>query len=172
MIPARPDPDCATSERNVFELLAAGLPASWIVLHGRKLILPATRGTPAQTCEIDFLLLDPARGLLALEVKGGGVQRESDDLWYSIDAGGTGHQIRNPQKRATRDICALRGWLREQPAFDVTSPPTRWAVVVTDITVAGTLGPELPSERGVDRTHRTLHAFQSFDGGQDVGRKC
>lgn len=106
MIPARPDTDCATSERSVFERFAAGLPASWTVLHGRKLVLPATPKMPTQTCEIDFLVLDPARGLLALKVKGGGVQRESDDLWYSIEVGGTVYKIHKQRKQVARAAAA------------------------------------------------------------------
>lgn len=174
MIPARPDTDCATSERSVFERFAVGLPASWTVLHGRKLVLPATPKMPTQTCEIDFLVLDPARGLLALEVKGGGVQRESDDLWYSIDAAGTPHQIHNPQKQVTKNVYALRDWLREQPPFDSTFLPIGWGVVFTDITVDGDLGPDLPRQFIVDRhdlgdvTKSISRVFEANSAGREI----
>ena len=155
MIPSRPDRDCASSEARVFESLAAALPASYTVLHGRKFVLPATKRAPIQTCEIDFLVMDPARGLLALEVKGGGVQRESDDLWYSIDGRGNAHQIQNPQKQVTKNVYAIREWLRNVPPFDRAFLPVGWGVVFPDITIKSDLASDLPRAIVVDQSDLT-----------------
>jgi ATP:corrinoid adenosyltransferase len=149
MIPARPDPDAPNSERKVFSALEQ-LPGSWTVLHSRTFVLPATTTKPTTTCEIDFLILDPARGLLALEVKGGGVQREGD-LWYSIDAQGAAFEIQDPAKQITRNVYALREWLRQQPPFDTTYLSIGWGVVFPSITVETDFGSELPRASILDR---------------------
>lgn len=80
MIPSRPDADCAASERRVFERFEQALPAHWTVLHARTIVVPATPKNVATTCEIDFLVIDPARGVVALEVKGGGVRRDMERM--------------------------------------------------------------------------------------------
>jgi hypothetical protein len=56
----------------MFEKFRDGLPDDWLVLHSRRFALPGGRGSGVEKGEIDFHVLDPARGLLALEVKGGG----------------------------------------------------------------------------------------------------
>ena len=74
MIPTEPDPDTPASERYVFGRLRDRLPDAWTVLHARRICLPAQEGRPGHEGELDFVLIDPDRGLLALEVNRGGVE--------------------------------------------------------------------------------------------------
>jgi hypothetical protein len=97
MVPSQPDADAAVSEKRVFDCLRDGLPQEWLVLHSRRFVLPGGRGSAIQEGEIDFLVLDPARGLLALEVKGGAVQCEGAK-WTSTE-GGRVHRIDDPSGR-------------------------------------------------------------------------
>ena len=46
-----------------------------------------------QKGEADFLLFDPTRGFLVIEVKGGGIKRDEDGQWFSIDHDGTEYKL-------------------------------------------------------------------------------
>ena len=70
MLPPRPDADTPESERKVFTAFERHLPQDWTVFHSRRIVLPR-KGVER---ELDFLVIDPARGLLGFEVKGGGAR--------------------------------------------------------------------------------------------------
>lgn len=70
MLPPRPDADTPESERKVFAAFERHLPRDWTVFHSRRIVLPRQGDGPVE-CELDFLVIDPGRGLLGLEVKGG-----------------------------------------------------------------------------------------------------
>jgi hypothetical protein len=149
MIPLQPDADSPPSEKHVFAALAAALPPSWDVIHGRSFLLPATPQHPARNCEIDFIVLDPDRGFLVLEVKGGEVRRDGT-LWYSIDRSGEPHEIKDPARQSADEMYALLTWLRRHPRFDGFRFGHGRGVVFPDSSVTGDLGPELPREIVVD----------------------
>ena len=79
--PREPDSDVTGSEKLVFQRLRDELPPDWTVLHARRFTLPGDEKHRAIEGEVDFLVLDPARGYLGLEVKGGGVGRDKDG-WF------------------------------------------------------------------------------------------
>ena len=64
------------AERRVYEALAAHLPDGWEAWHGLRL-----RAGRSGDGEADFVIADPRRGLLVLEVKGGRVT-QSGGRWY------------------------------------------------------------------------------------------
>lgn len=99
--------------------------------------------------EADFVVIDPNRGVLVLEVKGGGVELEKG-LWYSTGADGIRHKIKNPFEQATSSKHALLGYLREvdKRLVDV---PIGHCVAFPDIKVDGPLGPGAPREIILDR---------------------
>ncbi len=101
MLQSRTDGDAPMSEKQVFESFRERLPNDWVVLHARRISLPSANEWPAQKCATDFLVLDPARDLLALEVKGGAIQCR-DGQWTSIE-----NQLR-PCADQT-DLCDLHG---------------------------------------------------------------
>ena len=87
MLPARPDGDAPESERKVFAAFERHLPHDWTVFHSRRLVLPR-QNHPAIERELDFLVIDPARGLLGLEVKGGVEIGRDSEGWPSAPAPG------------------------------------------------------------------------------------
>ena len=113
MIPPVRAAETPDSERRVYERFQSELPDTWTVVHGQRFLLPANRPERSashpglQEGEIDFLILDPSRGAICLEVKGGGVQRTADG-WSSVDRRGTTHQIKDPGKQASRGVHAIR----------------------------------------------------------------
>lgn len=77
MIPNFWDDDDPDSERTIFDLLQEDANADgWVILHS---IRPNVSGRRRRR-EIDFLVLIPDRGVLCLEVKGGGFEVE-DGVW-------------------------------------------------------------------------------------------
>jgi hypothetical protein len=152
MIPSEPEPDTPDSERYVFGRLRERLPDEWTVLHGRRFFLPARDGRPAEEGEVDFLVIDPARGLLALEVKGGGVTRTPSG-WTQKGRDGVERRIKDPGVQAQGAVRALDRYLRAQAWFahNRARMPFGWAVVLPDVDVHGALGPELPRELVIGR---------------------
>jgi hypothetical protein len=154
MIPSQPDADAPRSERGVFEKFHDGLPDDWLVLHSRRFVLAGGRGSAIEDGEIDFLILDPARGLLALEVKGGAVQCEGGK-WTSTE-GGRVHRIKDPGKQAQRGIYTLDRWLGRQKALTSKLPERMrrihfgFGVVLPRTIVRGDLGPDLPRKLILD----------------------
>ena len=145
MIPTEPDADTPDSERYVFGRLRERLPDHWTVLHARRFFLPAHDGHPAAEGELDFLVLDPARGLLALEVKGGGVARDADG-WTQRGREGVARRIADPGKQVQGAVRALDRYLRQERWFrqNRVRLPFCWGVVLPDVDVHGPLGPDLP----------------------------
>ncbi len=87
------------------------LPDDWIVLH--HVSWQSQRGGRQGDGEADFVILHPKRGLLVLEVKGGGIEIH-DGRWSTIDRRGDRHKIKNPFEQATDSKHALIGWLTER----------------------------------------------------------
>jgi hypothetical protein len=64
------------SERKVYDALVGALPAGWSSWHSLKIHIKA-----GDFSEADFVIADPARGILVLEVKGG-IVRKQDGSWF------------------------------------------------------------------------------------------
>src|SRR4051794_19722634 len=91
--------DVATdSERKVFEILAAQLDASWHAFHSLGWV---TRDgvAGAEDGEVDFVLCHAAKGVLCLEVKGGGIESRHG-RWSRIEPNGDRVPIRDPFRQA------------------------------------------------------------------------
>ena len=65
------------AERAVYDALARKLSKGWYAWHSLRIRIP---GQP--DAETDFVIADPARGILIVEVKGGRIE-ERDGQWYS-----------------------------------------------------------------------------------------
>ena len=105
MIPSIPAPKTPNSERYVYERFQSVLPAEWTVIHSQRFLLP--KNGRSWEGEVDFLVLDPSRGAICFEVKGGGVHRTAEG-WYSTDRHGKKHDIRDPGRQARRALHAIR----------------------------------------------------------------
>ena len=72
MIPSHPVDGCPGYEITVFDALKKELPKDWIVIHSKRFVLPGTYKHPKPIeREVDFIILNPKRGYIGLEVKGG-----------------------------------------------------------------------------------------------------
>jgi hypothetical protein len=64
--------------------------------------------------EADFVLFDPAKGVLVLEVKGGGVHLDENTReWTSVDRKGKRHPIKNPLGQARRAKYQILACIKE-----------------------------------------------------------
>ena len=86
------------------------LPQGWVILH--HVSWQSKRGGRQGDGEADFIVLHPTRGMLVIEVKGGGIDIDAG-RWFTTDRFGRRHSIKNPYEQATASKHALVGWLRE-----------------------------------------------------------
>ena len=151
MIPASPAPETPRSEGRLYERFRTDLPDAWTVIHSQRFLLPRHRGF-AREGELDFLIVDPARGALGIEVKGGGVRRHRDG-WFSTDRDGEEHPIKDPGRQAAAAVHAIRDYLKDAPGFGGRGFRCRfdWGVAFPDTVSPGDFGPELPAEVILDR---------------------
>lgn len=159
MIPPVPAAETPDSERRVYERFQSELPDTWTVVHSQRFLLlesrpdrSASRRGPHEG-EIDFLVLDPSRGAIGLEVKGGGVRRTADG-WSSVDRHGAIHRIKDPGKQASRGVHAIRRYLEAAPGFGGRGFRCRfgWGVVLPDVECQVDMGPDLPRDVVLDRS--------------------
>jgi len=152
MIPVDPDSDTPRSEREVFAVLEEGLPEDWIVIHSRRFFLPASANRKREEGEVDFLVLDPRRGFIALEVKGGDVGRDQDG-WFTIPSGATREQIKDPGRQAQHGAHAINRYLAEYVWFRRNRVKAQFGfgVVFPASKVGRTLDPALPRELIIDQ---------------------
>jgi hypothetical protein len=97
------------SERRVANALKH-LSDGWTILH--HVSWQSKRGGRQGDGEADFIVLHPKKGMLVIEVKGGGVDIEAG-RWVTTDRYGERHSIKNPYEQAIASKHALIGWLRE-----------------------------------------------------------
>lgn len=86
------------------------LPEDWIVLH--HVSWQSRRSGRQGDGEADFVVLHPKRGLLVIEVKGGGIEIH-EGRWSTTDRRGDDYKIKNPYEQATASKHALLAWLKE-----------------------------------------------------------
>lgn len=153
MHPASPESGTPASEVKVFGALRDQLPHDWTVLHARRIVVPAKGRRRAVEGESDFLVIDPDRGFLVLEVKGGQEIGRERDGWYSVDFHGTRHAIKDPGKQAQSVMHRFLELLEEHRAWPMVRGERRigFGVVFPDFDVLSKLSPELPREMVIDR---------------------
>jgi len=87
------------------------LPNGWVVLH--HISWQSKRGGRQGDGEADFIVFHPKKGMIVVEVKGGGIEIDRG-RWISTDRFGGRHEIKNPFEQATTSKHALIGWLAER----------------------------------------------------------
>lgn len=111
MLPAVLDPQTASpGEREVFQRLQDDPgTADWIVLHS----LDISHHVSAIAGEVDFLILVPGKGVLALEVKACRSLSRADSLWYygELEQG----DPRGPFKQAAGAMHSARSLVARHP---------------------------------------------------------
>jgi hypothetical protein len=135
------------AERLLYDELKRQLPDTYTVLYSVPLqVRPDQRSE--LNVEIDFLVVDPERGLLVLEVKGGGIYRDGRSRqWYSVDSEQNRHPIDDPFAQARKNRFALETLLEHSPRSRRFHYRIRHAVIFPDIRVGKSfLGPDAPPE--------------------------
>lgn len=95
------------AEARFYEACRDQLPADVVVIHSANWIYRDAKGRLREG-EADFTILFPQAGVLAIEVKGGGVAFDAAaGRWYSVDRNGQRHEIKDPFKQASSERHAL-----------------------------------------------------------------
>jgi hypothetical protein len=83
------------------------LPNEFVVIYSATWLYRDDRGRVNEG-EADFTLVSPTLGVLAVEVKGGGVHFDpSSGAWHSVDRNGRANPIKDPFRQASRERHAL-----------------------------------------------------------------
>lgn len=144
------EPDVkSAAEKKVFDALAAGLGDGWEAFHSIGWVSRDREAGSAEG-EIDFVIAHPERGVLCLEVKGGGIECRHGE-WYGIHDGEP-KRIRDPFGQAIDHTHALRRKLGGMPAKGGGKLLIGHALAFPDISVHGlALAPDAPPELIIDR---------------------
>ena len=138
------------AEANFYVACRDQLPNDILVIHSAGWVYRDAGGRIREG-EADFTLASPSTGILAVEVKGGGV--EYDPLtkrWTSVDRNGNRHEIKDPFRQASNERHAIIDQLSGHPTW------RQWkgkriaighSVMLTDINETKPLeGPDRPKE--------------------------
>lgn len=125
------------------------LGSDFLILFSVPWINVTPYGTPKDG-ETDFIVFHPDKGILVIEVKGGGVVFDpTTDTWTSRDASGEQHSIKNPFWQARNSKYALIEYLKQDQEWPHLNlrPVFGHAVLLPDISDATSLvGPDRPTE--------------------------
>jgi hypothetical protein len=168
------DPNTLTNNAERETALALmRLPARYRIYHG-YLFLERQRSQTGREYfregEIDFILFDPHRGILVLEVKGGSIRYDPTKGWYREE---TRKTIR-PFAQARDNMHALMDRIHAQPEFYSRRPNLvhGYAVVVPHCNYRGTLPADVQAEvllgfddmpHLADRIDTLLHCWSRRD---------
>jgi len=139
------------AERRVFEALRDQLSDEWSVFHSASVIY-RDHAQGARDDEGDFVLCHPDRGIICLEVKGGGLECRHGTFYRLPAGGGERERMPDPFGRAIdhryalqRKIAEVEGW-KDDDLFLVH------ALAFPDISVHRlVLGPDAPPQIIADR---------------------
>jgi hypothetical protein len=163
------------AEGKVFGALAAGLDDAWEVFHSVGWV-SRDKKKGSDDGEIDFVIAHPERGLLCLEVKGGGIECKHGE-WYGIHEGRE-ERIRDPFAQAVDHVHDLRRKLGGMPARGGGELLIGHALAFPDIPVHKlVLAPDAPPELIIDRNGmkeidaavERAFAYHRAAGGEHVG---
>jgi len=156
IFPERPpaiiqDDPLRSSELKVFTTLKS-LPKSYLVFYNTYW-QKHDHNYGVYEGEADFIIAHPDKGIIVLEVKGGGIQYNSDlDQWYSQDRHGNNHQIKDPVEQARRNHYKLLDEMEKIPGWPGYTVNMWHAVCFPDIRIpqGQFLRADLPREQIID----------------------
>lgn len=139
------------AERKLYTAFRDQLDSNYTVIHSVKWISrdPKRYGPVS---EIDFVILHPEKGVLVLEVKGGGIHLGAGK-WHTVDRFGQKKSLKqDPVFQADKNVYALRDWLSQHDLTRRFSYPVYHAVAFPDIRLkAGeNLRPDIPRDIVID----------------------
>jgi hypothetical protein len=156
MYPERPpqsiiDDPMRFAELRVFQALS-NLPERYRVfysLHWQN----DSKETGAYEGEADFIIANPDKGLVVLEVKGGGITFDgTSGKWYSQRKAGNVYEIKDPVEQGRRSHYEIKNRLEKLPGWPAR-PLNIWhAVCFPDVHLKETkyLKPDLPRQEIID----------------------
>lgn len=147
MIPTVIDEAAPMSERRVFQILREDPDtAGWTVLHSIGL----SSAYSGRYGEVDFVAIIPGRGVMCIEVKGGGV-RCTNGKWTTSNSEGTYALQRSPFAQARDSMFKLKKAVEEQfgQRSDELSCPFGWIVIFTD-SLAPQVSPDFRRDELID----------------------
>lgn len=137
------------AEKIVYLACNEGIGENRMVIFSLPWISVTPYGT-ARDGETDFIVFDKHRGILIIEVKGGGVRVEGDtNKWFSVDRNSKEHVIKDPFRQSITAKYALLNYLKSQAAWQRLQlmPTMGHAVLFPDIDKTEKLaGPDRPVE--------------------------
>jgi Nuclease-related domain/AAA domain len=136
-----------SAEVRVYDLLAEKLGPGWVVFYSRPW-LGLTPSGEEKDGECDFVVMHPAHGYLAIEVKGGGISYDPEtNQWLSRDRDGIRHKIKNPIGQAVASKHELLKKVKELDSWHGRYVRQRHGVIFTDTeSPPHNLGPDGPRE--------------------------
>ncbi len=131
----------SNAERKLFTVVQNHLPDEYTILWSIDwtILRPAAYGGGAQEGEVDFLVVHPEKGILILEVKGGGVGYDGTrHEWYTINASNERKPLHDPFDQARNSAHTLRRELTQSIPLTWLQNACRqsifgYAIVVPDI---------------------------------------
>jgi len=120
MVPHLDEPriDALTSkaEADFYRACREQLDDQVLVIHSLALIRLTSSGSH-QDAEADFVVIDPRRGLVVVEVKGGGIEfNPQRGIWSPIGRDGT-HAIKDPFRQGSDQKHAIIDFFKEDPRW-------------------------------------------------------
>jgi hypothetical protein len=116
LIPDNFDDITNNTELYFAELLRDTLPDDVILFHGRHLLMES-KSMGLMPAEIDFIIVDPRKGILIIEVKGGEVRYDSElKKWMHVDSNGTKSILRSrdPYDQANSNMHNIKNLLNSK----------------------------------------------------------
>jgi hypothetical protein len=105
------------AEARFYEACRDRLPADLMVIHSANWIYRDGKGRLNEG-EADFTIISPQGGVLAVEVKGGGVSFDAaTGAWHSVDRNGRRNDIKDPFRQASKERHALLDQITGHPAW-------------------------------------------------------
>lgn len=149
VVQVQPDSALPKSELKVIAALRKFDALHCLALH--SIAWQGIRSNRQGDGEADFVILDGNRGILVLEVKGGGIEMV-DGAWFSTNARNERNAIKNPFEQARSSKHALLKYLMDtQPAI-ARKASVAHAVAFPDVTCDfAWLGPDSPRAIVIDR---------------------
>lgn len=150
--PISPDTE-SNAERKLYVAFRKQLDDSYTVFHSiRWISRNPKRHKPVS--EVDFVIAHPEKGVLLLEVKGGGVHLEGG-RWYTINRYGNREQLKeDPFVQVQNNVYALLDWLNCHELTRFYSYSIFHAVAFPDIRLeeGEHLRPDIPRQIVIDET--------------------
>lgn len=158
-----------SAERRVYHALSS-LPDPYTVFYSVAWL--SRTFSNAQDGEADFVIVHPDKGLLVLEVKGGGIAYDAArGEWTSTDRNGAVHTIKDPAEQARTGKHTLHRSLKAMPGWKDRWLTLGHAVIFPDVDAGQqSLRLDLPAQIVIDRSglaqidERVERAFAYFQG--------